>query len=429
MTQKNYSADSPVESEKQDNFSRWHFANNIAQLITKRDDPDCIVLGLYGTWGSGKTSTLNFIETSLKNDDKVICIWFNPWRFGTEDELLVSLFHKIAKSLDKNLTIEEEVIKNFMKYAKPIGSLVRPIINAHTGGALNQIIPLLSSVFSENGAPTIDELKEKLEKLLEENDKRILIFVDDIDRLEKSEIQALFKIIKLTANLKNTAYILAFDKDIVSASLQEKYPNSVNNHINAGSDFIEKIVQIPLNLPPIQHRDIFNFCYAGIKEVLQDEKIKFSQKRWRAFAGDFSDAFDDCLTTPRKVILYINALKFALPILKDEVNLVDLMFLEAIRIFTPSLYDFIQKNKNLFLGNIVRGDTEDISIQERIDTALNNENLISKEKLLKLLQQMFPELKEIYGIEFGTEMYKEWAEEKRICSERYFSRFFLYTVS
>ncbi|MCV5926181.1 KAP family NTPase, partial [Escherichia coli] len=85
MEDKNYSSDSPIHDQDQDRFSRWNFSQRVAQVISKRSDPSSIVIGLYGIWGDGKTSVLNFIEKSLESDENVICIKFNPWRFGTED--------------------------------------------------------------------------------------------------------------------------------------------------------------------------------------------------------------------------------------------------------------------------------------------------------------------------------------------------------
>ncbi len=84
MEEQNYSADSPVIQKEDDRFSRWTFSERVAEVISKRSDPSSIVIGLYGVWGDGKTSVLNFIENSLSADENVICIKFNPWRFGVK---------------------------------------------------------------------------------------------------------------------------------------------------------------------------------------------------------------------------------------------------------------------------------------------------------------------------------------------------------
>ena len=125
MEVKNYSSDSPVSLRNQDRFSRWKFSERIAQVISKRSDPSSIVIGLYGIWGDGKTSVLNFIEESLKMDGNVICIKFNPWRFGTEEELLAGFFFDIAEGLDAKLINTTDKLKDFIKKAAPgVGSVL-----------------------------------------------------------------------------------------------------------------------------------------------------------------------------------------------------------------------------------------------------------------------------------------------------------------
>lgn len=119
MEDKNYSSDSPIHDQDQDRFSRWNFSQRVAQVISKRSDPSSIVIGLYGIWGDGKTSVLNFIEKSLESDENVICIKFNPWRFGTEDELLTGFFFDIAEALDAELIKTGDKLKDFFKKAAP----------------------------------------------------------------------------------------------------------------------------------------------------------------------------------------------------------------------------------------------------------------------------------------------------------------------
>ena len=112
MTTENYSSDAPVTTKVEDIFSRWKFSERVAQVIASRRDPSSIVIGLYGRWGDGKTSVLNFIEQSLNTNDDVICIKFNPWRFGTEDQLLMGFFNQIADALDTKLATREDRLKD-----------------------------------------------------------------------------------------------------------------------------------------------------------------------------------------------------------------------------------------------------------------------------------------------------------------------------
>lgn len=415
MTIKNYSSDSPVTAKEDDCFSRWQFSKSVAQVISKRSDPSSIVVAINGVWGDGKTSVLNFIEQSLS--EEVICIKFNPWRFGEEEELLKGFFKNIAEALDTKLITKGEKLKDILKKsASGIGAV------AGAKGVGDSISSFLTS-------PDIEDLKCRIEQELEAAEKRVLIIIDDIDRLEKKEIHALFRLVKLTANFKYTSYILAFDKDVVAASLQEKYSGSSEN---AGEAFLEKIIQVPLQLPPIEKETLRNFCFRGVDEAISIAQIKLSETQVQEFVRNFTIAFDDSMTTPRKANLYGNILIFSLPILKGEVNPVDLMLIEGIRVFCPNLYTAIRDNKNYFCGVFSQAmgsndDGEKENIKNIIQLALVKVG--NKEAYISLLQNMFPKLNAVYGnMYYTSQSYEEWNIEQRICSIDYFSRYFSYSI-
>jgi len=419
MEDKNYSSDSPILEQGQDRFSRWSFSERVAQVISKRSDPSSIVIGLYGIWGDGKTSVLNFIEKSLERDENVICIKFNPWRFGTEDELLTGFFFDIAGALDAELIKTGDKLKDFVKKAAPGAGAIMGAKGA--GDALGSFI----------SGPDINELKRRIERELESAKKRVLILIDDVDRLEKTEIHALFRLVKLTADFKYTSYILAFDKDVVAASLQDRYSSAAEN---SGEAFLEKIIQVPLHLPAVEKQVLREFCFQGVDEAINIAGVSLSEQQVQEFVRDFSAAFDDCLTTPRKAKLYGNILMFSLPILQGEVNAVDLMLLEGIRIFCPPLYETLRINKRLFTGSFrdshySNNDSEKEHIRNLLDGALSRGKNINKEGFIDLLKSMFPKLQSVYGnMNYGSDWYEKWNSGQRICSENYYSRYFTYAI-
>ncbi|SCC03205.1 MULTISPECIES: KAP family P-loop NTPase fold protein [Snodgrassella] len=418
MSNKHFSADAPVSSKEEDKFSRWKFAERVGQVIAKREDPSGLVIGLYGVWGDGKTSVLNFIQQSLKSEEKVICIKFNPWRYGTENDLLKGFFFTIAEALDTKLIKKGDYFKDLVKNLAP-----------HAGEAIN--LGWLGNIISHFIKKVdTEELKKRIEAALEKAQKRVLILIDDVDRLDKAEIQLLFKIVKLIADFKYTAYILAFDKDIVVSALQERYTGA-NHH--AGEAFLEKIIQIPLHLPAVSKEVLKQFCFNEINNALAVAEIKLTDQQFQEFWQNFS-AFDEQLCTPRRAKLYGNALLFSLPILKGEVNPVDLMLIEGVRIFYPSLYEAIRNHKNLFTEILyedifIRNEPEKEKIKDSINTALNLQQNINKENIIELLKQLFPKLNQVYSnIFYDSSYHLNWNKAQRICSENYFSKYFLYSV-
>lgn len=420
MTIENYSSDAPVSTKDEDIFSRWKFSERVAQVIASRRDPSSIVIGLYGRWGDGKTSVLNFIEQSLDANDDVICIKFNPWRFGTEDQLLMGFFNQIAEALDDKLETTGDTLKDIgRKVISPLASL------AGIGG-VGEIATSFISM------PDINIFKSRTEQLLEKSQKRVLILIDDVDRLDKTEIHALFRLVKLTADFKYTSYILAFDKDIVASSLQDRYSTSQGN---SGEAFLEKIIQVPLHLPYIDKQTLRSFCFQGVDTALELANIQLTEEQAQDFARNFVSAFDSCLTTPRKAKLYGNILTFSLPILKGEVNPVDLMLIEVVRAFYPRLYESIRDNEKLFTGTFSTSsgsfhDADKELIKTLIDNSLSKTASSNKEDLKELLKSMFPKLQAVYGrMHYAGDSHKIWNDNQRICSKNYFSRYFGYSVS
>ncbi|PEC50279.1 P-loop NTPase fold protein [Bacillus sp. AFS096315] len=421
MTTQNYSSDAPINDPNHDQFNRFPFAQRVASVISKRNDPSSIVIGIYGAWGEGKTSVFNFIESELQTEEKVVCLRFNPWRFGDEDQMLINFFNDLASAIERSIESGKERIGDLIeKYGKPLASLFGK------GEAADGVAAFFT------GADIV-ELRERIENLLEEEKKRVVILVDDIDRLEKDEIYAVFRLVKLTADFKYTAYVLAFDKHVVSSALQDRYGADTTG---TGNSFLEKIIQVPLQLPSVEYEDLRNFCFNEIDQVLNFSGIELTEEDARQFVGNFSKGLETHLKTPRQAKLYSNILMFSLPILKDETNVVDLMLIEGIRILLPSVYALIRDNKNLFLNDGTSGfhfdndQKEIIRRKERIEATLEELTHDEIDQVKELLCFLFPKLNKIFrNVNYDSRSELKWSEKQRICSPLYFQRYFTYAIT
>src|ERR1700761_4554524 len=110
-----YRTDAPISDPRLDVFDREPFARRIADTIGERNDPSSLVVGIYGPWGDGKTTVLNFIRGRLKDYPSIICISFNPWRMEGEQALLQGFFATLAEVLDKELTTSSEKLGDLLK--------------------------------------------------------------------------------------------------------------------------------------------------------------------------------------------------------------------------------------------------------------------------------------------------------------------------
>lgn len=415
---KSYSADAPLVDPKEDKFDRLHFAKRIARTIASRRDRRNLVIAIYGRWGEGKTTLLNFIEQYLIEYPEIIVFKFNPWRFPSEAELLTNFFYTLANELGKSLPTEKEKFGEWIdEYLTPLAALLDRAEAAKTLGQL------LSKV-------KIEELSDRIGSILKKEGKLIVVLMDDIDRLEKSEIHSVFRLVKLSANLDNLIYILAFDDEVVADALQERYGTA---NAEAGRNFLEKIVQVPLEMPSINEQSLRSFCFSGIDNALNDSGIQLSEEEIQQFVTGFGRYIEIRLKTPRMAIRYANMLLFSLPMVKGEVNIVDFLLIEALRAFFPSAYDVVRDNQEIFVGTKIAGFDSAKNVREvyknQIEIAFTNLKKTEADSAKGLLTLLFPRLQTIYGnTSFLSEWDKTWAEEKRVASARYFKRYFSYSV-
>jgi len=274
----------------------------------------------------------------------------------------------------------------------------------------------------------LGDLRDRIESILSDSQTRAVILVDDIDRLDRREIHALFQLVKHSAGFENTTYVLAFDDDMVAAALGERYGSG---DPEAGRSFLEKIVQVPLHLPPADSTALRKLALEGVDAALRLAEIELSDDDVRQFVRLFDDGIGPRLSTPRQAIRYANALEFALPILKEEVNAVDQLIIEAVRVFYPLLYDVIRRNPDAFTGGelatLDRDEKAKERAQEVVDGGLSDLPSDDAEEVKRMLMELFPRLKGIYrNYVFTADSDRRWEAEQRVCSSRYFLRYFHY---
>lgn len=407
----NYVADRPIAERSDDKFQRYEFSKRIAETIIQRKTAESIVFGLFGEWGEGKSSVLNFIQQELKSDPDVIQISLNPWRYSNEDSMLKSFFEKIAEVLEVKLyTTKEKIGKGITKLSKLTN------IAGYDGSGLGS---LLSDT-------EIEEFKQRVDQFLKDSNKKVVIFVDDIDRLDKQEIYALFRLVKLTADFSNTIYLLSFDEQMVAAAIAERYGSG---DAKAGFSFLEKIIQIPLNLPKAQPEALKKFCFNLMEQAIDFVKLNISNDEMRRFVMQFTGNILLRLNTPRLAVRYSNTLSFSIPLLFGEANMVDLMLIEAVKIFYPDHYNLIKFNPKYFTTGFSDNDKSKevfIKMLKDLDDKLTQ---AEQEAIRRLLGNLFPHVDRLFdNFRFSNHNTEKLYANKRIASADYFDRYYSYSV-
>jgi hypothetical protein len=413
-----YSADVPLLDPEKDQFARWPFAEAIAHALARRKDPSCVVVGINGGWGEGKTTVLNYISHALANESNTFTLSFNPWRFASEEVLLKSYYEALANRIDTALLTKLE------RGASGLSKFSRVIAKAWSkAGAVEALGELIGKVSTE-------ELRRRIEERLQARAAQVVVLVDDIDRLDCSEVQAVFRLVKLNADIRWTAFVLAFDEGAVADVLATQYGVA---RPTAGKDFLDKIIQVPLRLPRVADQALRTFCFERIDVALKASGVDLTDDQVRTFVRYFNGGLEPQLVTPRAAVRYGNTLQFALPILLGEANPVDLLLVEGVRVFYPALYAAIAANGELLTGYADVGARADQKWQDQVKTTIDDATVglgpRLKEAALHLMQFLFPRLQSVYGNVYHrrTEM-DQWARDQRVCSDEYFERYFSYSV-
>ena len=378
-----------------DTLNRKNFAKslalNIQNYFGRQDVNNCLTIGLMGEWGSGKTSLLNMTEEYLK-DSKIKIIKFNPWIYSSYNQLVGQFFDELimefTDSRDVSLTgfLRQYKIKvNELELAKKLAVVGTSLIDSRLGSGVERILG--SSSEEENLA----YLKKKIDEQF--TGRKVVCIIDDLDRLSNDEIAEMFKLIKIMADFKNMAYLVSFDKDVVSEALKKDY---------GGEKYIEKIINVPLYVPSIDYTELRDFLVKHFKRISRTYKKNLDIGRLNQFL-DFQPFQHGkrCgilyfFTNMRDITRFINILEFNLELIIDEVNLVDFIVITAIQVFHSEIYDKIKLNEFLLINyhytalDELQRDILEIEKSEFEELVNKNDNVNH------ILRVLFPKMGNIY---------------------------------
>ena len=376
------SSDLPINGRNEDKFTFSPFAKKVVAHIFKEEQPESLVVGLSGRWGSGKTSLLNLIEEELTgitvNEKQIITLRYVPWRVEDRKSLLSNflplLIEKIEEEVEKSSSKSTEfsdLIQSVKKYVKalentgPTLKAVAKILSAFGYSYVEKGLELIGDVNSaldSEKIPDIEQLHRIAYKALAELRIPIVVMIDDIDRLEPSEIVDLLRLVRATAQLPYITFIVAYDQNHVISAVEEML--NVN-----GEKFLEKFIQIPIAVPLVK-QSMLNSLLIEYLQLLTD-CIKENQDALEKQNKPISEIIDiiestDAISTPRDVFRIVNTVNFRTNSEIEDINFETIIYLSVIQTKFPLVFEwlsnFIEKRKKELINatNVVKYNLDDV---------------------------------------------------------------------
>jgi predicted KAP-like P-loop ATPase len=398
-----FDADRPIISSSQDRLGRSQFAKYLARCMLDHKTPESLSLGLHGGWGSGKTSLINLVLEELRlaasnmfDDEKPIILNFSPWSYSGQGQLVYGFFRRLSSELRQATHLENaadiiyllELYVSFFTH-QPVPKLLQ--IKPRLLTQLKKTFSRKQGAYAwESGLDPI-QVKNELNQLLKNQKHKIIIIIDNISRLEPAEINQIFQIVKSMGDYNNTIYLLSYDKTQMLHAINQI-------HADEGNEYLEKLVQLPFEVPPISTQDLENLLFDRLQRIV----TLVAEEAWNktAWADIYYSSIKYFFSTCRDITRFTNTLSFSFTRVKDVVNPVDFVALTAIEVFAPQVFYGIRDNKDLFtdlLDNVYVFDDEKLKKDKaRCDEILQRSDVISPSLLLTLLMHLFPRLHMIY---------------------------------
>jgi len=268
-------------------------ARAVVRLVTRKELLPTSI-GVYGDWGSGKSTVLKMVLRDLKKNERVIPIWFNGWLFEGYQDARSALMGSILDSLKDRIRRDKG---RFRKTAKKIEALAKRIDVIQAGGVVVRYglpialgLPHLTlataaadtfKALKESGknveldelrklikdAPASADVRESVSafrvefaELLNELDvDAVVVIIDDLDRCLPPTIIETLEAIKLFLFVPQTAFVVGADERLIRHAVRLRFPELPGPEAEVGRDYLEKLIQIPVTIPQLSATEIESY--------------------------------------------------------------------------------------------------------------------------------------------------------------------------
>jgi predicted KAP-like P-loop ATPase len=441
--------DRPISRPEDDALGLSSFASALATSLLQMSPKEGLVISVEGPWGSGKSSGIALTLRTIKlrvlsklgeklealeklNEDDLDAKWdekaksrkthlvrFNPWNFSGQENLVRAFFRELAAQIDAEPDgALKKAANRVAGYLPSIGGLLAAgsvlasgsLPAAAAAGAAGRAAGEAAERALKSET-TLESARKTLSAALREAGVRIIVVIDDLDRLMPSEMRAVLAIVKSLGDLPNILYVLAFDESVVRNALE-------NSSEKIDPDFLEKIVQVSLKLPPPWRLELRQLFFSRLNAIVGDVHLA-DQERWhRMFLG----GIDPYLETPRDVTRLINSIQVIWPNVAGDVDFTDLIAITTLQLFDAQVYELIRDEIERVTGADYRYE-DDKTFGDRMEPKFAKKPIVAKE----VMTLLFPRLARAWNapMQDGS-YYVTQQDQRRICTKEYHRNYFIF---
>lgn len=401
--------DRPINSKQADALGFSEVPLSLIEAIEAQPNVPSLTLGLDGAWGSGKSSILGMMRSTLEERTEVdgiglVVVPFSPWLITNRTALVSSFFAQLGVAID---TAESRIPRDWALFKKSTAktlSKAKRQLNRFSGvvsiasTATSVIDPTMASVVAAGGSKAVNkftsdaakpgktlealklELTEALAKIaVSDPTFRILVLIDDLDRLDPSDALEVLRLVKAVGDFPATTYLLAYDRGAIASAIE----NSAK--ISNGDVYLEKIIQFSFKVPPLEPFQLRNWLRRELQELFPGD-IDFASDRAVAILDRWAGRM---LVTPRDVKRLLFALRAIWARLKGKADLLDLIWLQLIAQKASDkrqdlyswIVSYLQELEAIAIGGNVTGERESCKELTRILSELGWRTYDTKDKM------------------------------------------------
>lgn len=366
----NSNFNSPIKSINSDKLNRRKLASRVFNIIKNTTVNDNLRIGIYGKWGEGKTSSMKMIEDFCKKED-FLTVWFNPWVYDNNSDYWLGFINSIENALIRysNGKLFPTFIRNIQMSIYNFFNKALPKLTI--GNVLKEVI------FNKNSSMK-DFYKKKVNELIDNSmpeGKKIIVFIDDLDRVEDKELQInLLMGLKELVDLNKFVFIIAIDDIVIENTVNDIIPSE------NGRKFLNKIIDFEIYLPTLTINEKKNYLLNILEEVdIIKEKV-------------IIDLIEYIPNNPRDIKRFIYNLRTLKPNLdsfyKNELNWHFLYLAQMLSLEYPNTLKYLlskEEYQNIFLQHFdFLKKEDDDKVEDKISKLLDEDNNLNERDIKRI---------------------------------------------